>query len=139
MQPNLLYGKDYVVVPPRVWKAFVNWYGRSIDYPRKVVIYPQVELSLRIASQLINLQQASKQTQLNEQQILKCLEQLIVKDDTAGTVRELEVDEVFVKCGMIKDDGKIPIDQNTLKNGAFSRKATVLYVKNKLAVFFGNR
>ena len=128
-----------MVVPPRVWKAFVNWYGRSVDYPRKVVIYPQVELSLRIASQLINLQQASKQTQLNDQQILKCLEQLIVKDDTAGTVRELEVDEVFVKCGMIKDDGKIPIDQNTLKNGAFSRKATVLYVKNKLAVFFGNR
>ena len=128
-----------MVVPPRVWKAFVNWYGRSVDYPRKVVIYPQVELSLRIASQLINLQQASKQTQLNEQQILKSLEQLIVKDDTAGTVKELEVDEVFVKCGMIRDDGKIPIDQNTLKNGAFSRKATVLFVKNKLADFFGNR
>ena len=28
---NLVYGKDYTIVPPRVWKAFVNWYGKSFE------------------------------------------------------------------------------------------------------------
>ena len=50
VKPDFLYGKDYVLVPPRVWKAFANWYGRSQEFQRKVIIYPIEELSLRTAS-----------------------------------------------------------------------------------------
>ena len=42
-------------------------------------------------------------------------------------VKELEVDEIFVKCGRIQDDGKIP--NGNLRDGAFSRKAKLSYVK----------
>lgn len=37
----------------------------------------------------------------NEQQIVKCLDQLLFKDEANGVVKELEVDEIFVKCGRI--------------------------------------
>ena len=65
LKPNLLYGKDYVVVPPRVWTAFINWYGRTPQFPRLVIVYPVAELALRSATQLAGLQR--KDSQLNEQ------------------------------------------------------------------------
>ena len=42
LKPDLIYWKDYVVVPPRAWNAFVNWYGKKGDFeiPRKVIVYP---------------------------------------------------------------------------------------------------
>jgi len=52
---------------------------------------------------------------------VQSLEQLIAKDEANGQVRELEVDEIFIKCGRIRDDGKLP--EAGLKDGAFSRKA----------------
>ena len=72
LKPNLLYGKDYVIVPPRVWKAFTCWYGKSYALPRKVIIYPMSELSLRAASQLTELQ--NSKGSLNEQQIVQSLD-----------------------------------------------------------------
>ena len=47
LKPTLVYGKDYVIVPPRVWKAFVNWYGRSYEIVRKVIISPKRDFHLR--------------------------------------------------------------------------------------------
>jgi len=66
LRPNLLYGKDYVIVPPRVWLAFKNWYGRTMEIKRKVIMYPLAELSLRSTTTLQSLQ-TMKGTQLNEQ------------------------------------------------------------------------
>lgn len=48
---------------------------------------------------------------------------MISKDEANGQVRELEVDEIFIKCGRISDDGKVPVVG--LRDGAFSRKALV--------------
>lgn len=50
LKQGLLYGKDYVIVPSRVWKAFTNWYGRSFELRRQVIIYPIKDLSLRSAT-----------------------------------------------------------------------------------------
>ena len=47
MKGGLVYMKDYVVVPPRVWKAFVNWYGKSDVIMRKVIVFPQNLIHLR--------------------------------------------------------------------------------------------
>ena len=86
----------------RVWKAFVNWYGRSQELARKVIIYPMQELSLRAASQFQHLQSLKGATQLvNEPLIVKCLDQLICRCEPSQLVKELEVDEIFVKCGRI--------------------------------------
>jgi len=52
LKPSLMYGKDFVIVPVRVWKAFTKWYGGTGEFMRKVVVYPVQELSLRAASQL---------------------------------------------------------------------------------------
>ena len=41
-------------------------------------------------------------------------------------VKELEIDEVFIKCSRIRDDGKIPA--TGLRDGAFSRKALISYL-----------
>lgn len=60
-----MYGKDYVIVPPRVWRAFTKWYGASTELYRKIIVYPIQELSLRSATQLQSLQ--SLKTQVNEQ------------------------------------------------------------------------
>ena len=74
---------------------------------------------------------------MNESQIVKSLDQLIVKDEANGVVRELEVDEVFIKCGRIRDDGKIPT--MPLRDGAFSRKSMVSYVQEQLVTAFENQ
>ena len=78
-----------------------------------------------------------KGSQLNEQQIVKSLDQLYVKDEAQNIVRELEIDEVFIKCGRIRDDGKIPT--NTLRDGAFSRKSLIGYVQDQLVTAFENQ
>ena len=62
---------------------------------------------------------------------------MIVKDEHNGVVRELEVDEIFIKCGRIRDDGKIPA--NTLRDGAFSRKSLISYVQEQLVSAFENQ
>ena len=59
-----MYGKDYVIVPQRVWRAFIKWYGASAELKRKIIVYPIQELSLRAATQLQSLQ--SLKTQVNE-------------------------------------------------------------------------
>lgn len=61
-----------MIVPPRVWKAFTCWYGKSYALPRKVIIYPMSELSLRAASQLTEMQNVKGS--LNEQQIVQSLD-----------------------------------------------------------------
>lgn len=50
IKPTMTYGKDFIIVLPRVWRAFVKWYGLSQEFSRKVIIYPSQELSLRAAS-----------------------------------------------------------------------------------------
>ena len=60
-----------------------------------------------------------------------------MKDEANGVVHELEVDEVFIKCGRIRDDGKIPT--NTLRDGAFSRKSLISYVQEQLVGAFENQ
>lgn len=52
-------------------------------------------------------------------------------------MRELEVDEIFIKCGRIRDDGKIPT--SGIRDGAFSRKALLSYVRDQLVVAFENK
>lgn len=42
-------------------------------------------------------------------------------------MKELEIDEIFIKCGRIRDDGKIPT--TALRDGAFSRKVRLAYVQ----------
>lgn len=39
---NLVFrnNENVVVVPPRVWSAFVNWYGQSKEIKRYVIEYP---------------------------------------------------------------------------------------------------
>ena len=53
LNPNLIYWKDYVVVPSRVWKAFVNWYGRSYIIMRRIIIFPQEHIPLRTSVQIV--------------------------------------------------------------------------------------
>lgn len=60
-----------------------------------------------------------------------------MRDETNGLVRELEVDEIFIKCGRIQDSGKIP--SSSLRDGAFSRKSTLRFVMGKLIGAFENK
>ena len=60
-----------------------------------------------------------------------------MKDKANDIARELEIDEVFIKCGRIRDDGKIP--SNTLRDGAFSRKSLISYVQDQLVSAFENQ
>lgn len=39
LQAGIVLDKDYVVVPPRVWRAFVAWYGPSFEVKRFVITY----------------------------------------------------------------------------------------------------
>ena len=68
---------------------------------------------------------------------MKSLDQLVVKDEANGNARELEVDEIFIKCGRIRDDGKLPT--MNLRDGAFSRKALISYVQEQLVGAFENK
>ena len=61
-----------------------------------------------------------------------------MKDEKQGTIKELEVDEIFIKCGRILDDGKIPVVAS-MRDGAFSRKALVSYVLGQMAGAFENK
>ena len=45
---ELKHNKDYVIVPPRVWKAFTAWYGQSYEIKRKVIKYPIEEKDLTL-------------------------------------------------------------------------------------------
>lgn len=40
LKPSLIYGKDYVIIPQRVWRAFTKWYGGSTELKRKIIVYP---------------------------------------------------------------------------------------------------
>ena len=77
-----------------------NWYGRDANIERKVIIYPQDQLVMRTATQYAKLQSYE-----NAKQIIRGLDQLIHQNSEEGNVRELEVEELCFKCGMIKDDG----------------------------------
>lgn len=40
---------------------------------------------------------------------MQSLEQLVYVDEAKGRVTELEIDEIFIKCGRVRDDGKLPV------------------------------
>ena len=39
LKSKLTYLKDYVLIPKRVWIAFVAWYGRSSEIERPIIKY----------------------------------------------------------------------------------------------------
>ena len=51
-------------------------------------------------------------------------------------VSELEIEEVFLKCGRILENGKVP---NQVKDGFFSRKSTLNSVLEMLVNAFENK
>ena len=52
-------------------------------------------------------------------------------------VKELEVEEILIKCARIADNGKIPT--SGIRDGAFSRKALLSYVQDHLVAAFENK
>lgn len=36
---ELQMDENFVVLPGRVWRAFVNWYGPTVEVKRKVISY----------------------------------------------------------------------------------------------------
>lgn len=38
--------KEFVLVPPRVWIAFISWYGLTFEIKRYVIKYPYSERNL---------------------------------------------------------------------------------------------
>ena len=60
-----------------------------------------------------------------------------MQDQAQGIVKELEVDEIFIKCARISDNGKIP--PSNARDGAFSRKALLSYVQDQLVSAFENK
>ena len=53
-------------------------------------------------------------------------------------VIEFEIDEIYLKCGRVRDDGKFPT-VSSMRDGVFSRKASVKYVMEQLVNAFENR
>ena len=53
-------------------------------------------------------------------------------------VKEVEVYEINIRCGRIKDDGKSP-SSSDLRDGYFSRKHTLEFVLNLLVDSFQNQ
>jgi hypothetical protein len=62
---------------------------------------------------------------------------LLAKDEAQGIVKELEVEEIFIKCARLTDNGKIPT--SGIRDGAFSRKALLSYVQDQLVAAFENK
>lgn len=75
-------------------------------------------------------------TNLNESQILKALNQLVAEIPGQDIVKELEVDEINLKCGRIDDNGRIPTQ---LRDGFFSRKHTMKFLMDLLVDSFENQ
>jgi uncharacterized UBP type Zn finger protein len=102
---------------------------------RKVIVYPAVELAQRNSNQITEISQSGA---LNEAQLMKALNQLYVEIPATKIVKEVEVDEINLKCGRIKDDGQIPVSSK-LRDGYFSRKHNMLFVLNLLVDAFQNQ
>lgn len=88
LSPNLVYWKDYVVVPPRVWKAFSNWYGKSYTISRRVIVYPTEQLPLRTSVRLVG----EKEEGAIQAQVEKGYELLMHHDRDSKQVTELEIE-----------------------------------------------
>lgn len=69
---------------------------------------------------------------------MKALNQLYVEIPSEETVKEVEVDEINLRCGRVKDDGQIPL-RSALRDGYFSRKHTMQFVLNLLVDAFQNQ
>ncbi len=96
---ELRLNENFIVVPPRVWTAFVNWYGRTPEIKRKTIQYPKRFLN------------TNNESRNNIRRI----------DDE--TVTEIEVDMIYVKFGLFTEDGKKP---KTSEETYISRKSTLL-------------
>ena len=132
LSPSLVYWKDYVVVPPRVWKAFSNWYGKSHTIARKVIVYPMEQLPLRTSVQLVQ----EKDDRANQAQVERGYELLMHHDREARQITELEIEQVYLKCGKIQENGSAP---QTYKDGFFSRKMPLREVLEQLVLAFENK
>lgn len=75
------------MIPPRVWIAFTNWYGKSKEIRRYVIQYPY--------------DKSTTPTGLLEDRTQNNLK-IVDKD----VVYELEIDLIYVKIGALSEDGK---------------------------------
>lgn len=83
--PRLILDSNIVVVPPRIWSAFSCWYGASTEIIRFVIEYPN-----------------SGDTKTSSKSTLK-------KVTLDGKMcLELEIDLMFIKIGLILEDGNKP-------------------------------
>lgn len=78
----MVLDSNIVVVPPRIWSAFTCWYGPSNEIVRYCIEYPKT-----------NEVKLSKLRKLSSDE---------------RTFLEVEIDLIFVKVGMILEDGKEP-------------------------------
>ena len=109
-------------MPPRVWRAFSNWYGKSHVIARRVIVFPMEELPLRTSVQLVR----EKEESANQAQVEKGYELLMHHDRELKQVTELEIEQVYLRCGKIQENGTAP---PTFKDGFFSRKMPLREVR----------
>mmetsp|Transcript_23238 Transcript_23238/g.22808 ORF Transcript_23238/g.22808 Transcript_23238/m.22808 type:complete len:148 (+) Transcript_23238:256-699(+) len=74
----------YVLVPPRVWQAFIAWYGDSFAIPRFVIKY---------------LDEGVDENLLKNNPLMAKRDKFIY---------ELEVDEIFIRYNKYMEDGNKP-------------------------------
>lgn len=50
MHVTLKNNENFVILPPRVWRAFTSWYGNTITIRRKVICMPNKEKKKQVNS-----------------------------------------------------------------------------------------
>jgi len=131
VKENLIFGKDYIVVPPRVWIAFTGWYGKTFVVRRKIIEYSEqlrhLRTSVRNPDEFQDKQGAMKEKVKKSEDML-----IRARMDEQGQklVVELETDEVLLKYGRIQDDAKQP---PVLYEIYVSRKITIYSLLKILA------
>jgi len=113
---DLKFETDYIVVPERVWLAFISWYGNSLEVCRKVIKYPLSEENYSYRKRNLKEQESGLDP------FIKVHENYIL---------EIEIEEIFIRHQKIKDDGKAPSSQQ-FKEIYVSRKLTMNQFKEIL-------
>jgi len=106
----MLYPKDYILVPKRVWKGLSAWYGQSIPLMRKVINYETENVR--------DLDSTASCLRLTKE----------------NRVYEVEVDEVYLKFGQVTES-KDSLDETKtrLQEASLSRKTRLIDVLSLLA------
>jgi len=104
----MVYPKDYILVPKRVWKGLVSWYGQSYPLVRKVINY-EVE-------NLVDMDSGASCLRLTKE----------------NRVFEVEVNEVYLKFGQVTESKDSLDETKRLQEATLSRKTRLIDVLSLL-------